>query len=185
MEDHPHLQRKADNYRRQGLPTKPSSRAASHVAWLIIPVAPVPQSIGKAARKHDSSTDPLLQPHRQSEGPNLSLKRSPVGAEWTGSVSSNLWTICAGKDVAEGWRSIWERPQRRGQVIFTVCHSLQREDEDAALFSSHCSRKHCDFSIWRNEATSGQDFLKNWTPVTYRTQLLRIWVSWLVSHISC
>lgn len=91
MEDHPHLQSKVKNYRRQGLPTKLSSRAASHIAWLITPVAPAPWSGGKAAKRHYSSTDPLLQPHGQGEGPNLSLKRSPVEAEWTEKV---LGIIC-------------------------------------------------------------------------------------------
>lgn len=89
VEDCLQLQSKAENRERQGLPKKPFSRAASHAAWLLTPFAPAPQTgeeaslaahhRGRAERRY-GSTDPLLQPQGQGQGPNLSLKRSLVGA---------------------------------------------------------------------------------------------------------
>lgn len=49
VEDHLQLQSKAENCKGQGLPKKPSSRSASHAAWLITPVPLALQSGGKTS----------------------------------------------------------------------------------------------------------------------------------------
>lgn len=92
LENHLQLQSKAENCKGQGLPKKPSSRSASHAAWVITPVPLALQSGGKSslraigqdvpsARRNYSSIDLLLQLHVLSKGPNQSLKRSPAGAQ--------------------------------------------------------------------------------------------------------
>lgn len=97
MEDHLQLQTKAENCKGQGLPKKPSSRSASHAAWLTSPIPLSLLSGGKAfltaivqdvlhTRRNYSSTDLLLQLHVQSKGLNQSLKRSLAGAEAAGQM---------------------------------------------------------------------------------------------------
>lgn len=92
VEDHLQLWRKAENHGRQGLPKNPPARLLPMQpgysslsrqplkAWEKLPRQPVVRDVLNAERQR-GSTDMLLQPRGKGQGPNLSLQRSPVGAE--------------------------------------------------------------------------------------------------------